>query len=130
MGSELCERCGNLATVVVSTIPPNRDGVVQPGRTHHYCSDCARAAGVRIRKRRPQSDGPPSADESPLGDPPDWNSLQQFYELMARIPLADADQRAEVASDAEDMLSFLDRMSYEAPPALRAVLERLARGAT
>ena len=60
--------------------------------------------------------------------PPDWMALQQYYELLARIPLTDAVQRAGVAADAAEMLRVLEFFSDEAPPELRALLERMARG--
>jgi hypothetical protein len=118
----LCERCGKPGTVHLSSVPANRAGVVQTATEHLYCSDCARAAGVPIPDRRTHA-----SDEHA---PPDWAGLQEFYEMMARIPLTNPVQRGADASDAAELLRMMDHFPEHAPPELRALLERVARRAT
>jgi hypothetical protein len=60
--------------------------------------------------------------------PPDWVALQRYYETMARIPLADPAQKAEVAADARRTLRVLEHFPDQPPPEMRALLERMARG--
>ena len=121
MTSLPCERCGKPGTVQLSSVPPNRAGVVQPAAEHRYCRDCARAAGVPIPGRRTHA----SVDDAPQ----DWASLREFCEMAARIPLTDPVQRATLASDMAEMLRMVDQLPEPPPPDLRALLEHLARGA-
>jgi hypothetical protein len=122
MDSQVCERCGQPATVSAGSISANRDGVIQASREHCYCRECARAAGVPKRARDPAA--PPTDD----GLPPDWEVMQRFYEMVERVSLANPAQRAKVAAEAADDLRFMDRMPDKPPATLRALLERLARG--
>ena len=118
----LCERCAKPGTVHLSSVPANRAGVVQTATEHLYCSDCARAAGVPIPDRRTHA-----SDEHA---PPDWAGLQEFYEMMARIPLTEPVQRATVAAHAAEALHLIDQFPAQAPSELRALLERVARAST
>ena len=114
----LCERCARPGNVRLSSIPPNRSGVVEPAAEHRYCRDCARAVGVPI----PERGTPTPNDDAAI----DWAGLQEFYAMLARIPLTDSAQRAEVASQAAETLRMLDRLPEKAPPELRALLERIS----
>jgi hypothetical protein len=108
--------------VQLSSVPANRAGVVQTATEHHYCRDCARAAGVPIPDRRAHA----SDENTSL----DWAGFQRAYEMMARVPLTDPVQRAAAASHASDLLHMIDQFPEQAPPELRALLERIARDAT
>src|SRR5688572_3952064 len=122
MDPQVCERCGQPATVSAGSVSANRDGVIQASREHRYCRDCARAAGVPKRARDPAA--PPTDD----GLPPDWEGMQRFYEMVERVSLANPAERAKVAAEAADALRFVDRMPDKPPATLRALLERLAGG--
>jgi hypothetical protein len=119
MADRVCERCGAAATVGVVAAGPNRGGVRPTPTHHHYCSDCARVVGIRVRRSR---DPEGIAREPEL---PSWSDLEQYLAEYADVIDHAPELRDHVTSLGRRLLQFSRQLSGPMPSSVAAAFERI-----
>lgn len=123
MQENLCERCGNVATITVGLVGSKRATNSLPaGARHHYCEDCARTEGVPVprNKREPTSITEP--------EPASWLAIEQYLAQYEQILHEQPSMRPHVLSLARRLLLYSDQLSGAMPSAVADGFARLGVG--
>ena len=119
MHDQVCEQCGNRATVTIASVGPTRDGERPPPHPQHrYCVDCARLAGVPIRRG--------TRDFSDLPEPQQmtWPEIEQHLAQYEQILGEEPQLRERILT----FVGYLRRYSAKTPGEMpQAIAERFRR---
>lgn len=115
----VCERCGAAATVEVATVGSNRGGVRPTPTQQHYCPECARAVGIRIRR----SKYPEGIGVEP--ELPSWSDLERLLAEYADVMEQEPDLRDHVTSLGRLLLRCSKQLSGPMPSSVAAAFERI-----
>lgn len=120
---KICDNCGGIGSVSVSSVGPNRDGASPPSREWTLCRACARAEGIPLRGAHE-----PRVLEEP--EPPSWAQVADHLRACERTLEEAPEMRDFTVGMAGDLWEYAQLLRGEMPPDVAAAFRRLGVGTT